>query len=265
MTTPKKWRNPDGTPMKCREAGCDSDVKVKGLCGSHYYHQRKDPNVRIQRGWYDEDGNRLPCMQLGCDAPVDARGLCSLHYRRNLSSRPPGEPRDSRGKWFNPDGTRMSCSEEGCDSPVLSVGLCGLHYDRAHKRKMGLNARPESNCPVPLCGRKKLENALICGRCRQARWRYGLSDEAYLEMMSPGRRICSNSGCGSLENLHIDHNHACCPTGKFEKSSRVSCGDCVRGWLCRSCNLALGYLKDSPGRMRGLLAYLEGAKSPSST
>jgi hypothetical protein len=29
-----------------------------------------------------------------------------------------------------------------------------------------------------------------------------------------------------------------------------------RGWLCRSCNLALGYAKDDPEILRGLIDYL---------
>ena len=41
---------------------------------------------------------------------------------------------------------------------------------------------------------------------------------------------------------HLDHDHA---TGKF------------RGWLCNTCNLALGHLGDTAASLRRAVAYLE--------
>ena len=43
------------------------------------------------------------------------------------------------------------------------------------------------------------------------------------------------------KSLHFDHCHA---HGHF------------RGWLCRGCNLILGYAKDEPGRLAKLIDYL---------
>lgn len=258
--TPKRWRNPDGSPMACKVQGCERDVTIKGFCGSHYYHQRKDPGVSVQRGWFDLDGNRLPCSQLNCESPIEARGLCSVHYRRNLRGLTRGDGSDSRRKWFEADGSRKVCEIAECSDPVKIKGLCSVHYDRERKRHFGLSAKPATFCPVEGCGRKKTPGSLICGRCRQARWRYGLTDETYLEMMKPVNRHCGNVGCTSQGRLHMDHDHSCCPPGKFEQPSRISCGDCVRGWLCSSCNTSLGLMQESPERIRGLLSYLEGVR-----
>lgn len=48
--------------------------------------------------------------------------------------------------------------------------------------------------------------------------------------------------CGrETDKLNLDHDHV---TGK------------IRGWLCRSCNLALGHVKDDVTHLRCLIAYL---------
>jgi hypothetical protein len=67
-----------------------------------------------------------------------------------------------------------------------------------------------------------------------------------LETMAgrPRPDICD--ACGGLpdkgKSLHFDHCHQ---HGHF------------RGWLCRNCNLMLGYAKDDPNRLRKLIAYLK--------
>lgn len=53
--------------------------------------------------------------------------------------------------------------------------------------------------------------------------------------------VCSLPGDAKV-GIHWDHNHG---TGKF------------RGWLCGSCNRALGLVKDSPELLRKLADYLE--------
>ena len=44
------------------------------------------------------------------------------------------------------------------------------------------------------------------------------------------------------QRLHMDHDHT---TGRF------------RGWLCGSCNRALGFLGDDPQRLHMLIQYLD--------
>jgi hypothetical protein len=48
---------------------------------------------------------------------------------------------------------------------------------------------------------------------------------------------------------NIDHDHSCCPQGR-------SCGECVRGLLCLSCNMAIGYLKESAETIERALSYV---------
>lgn len=51
--------------------------------------------------------------------------------------------------------------------------------------------------------------------------------------------------------LVVDHDHRCC-------EGTYSCGKCVRGFLCFSCNAAAGMLRESPTTAERLAAYLRG-------
>lgn len=51
--------------------------------------------------------------------------------------------------------------------------------------------------------------------------------------------------------LVVDHDHTCCP-------GSVSCGLCVRGFLCGQCNSAAGLLGEDPERVLALVRYLKG-------
>lgn len=68
------------------------------------------------------------------------------------------------------------------------------------------------------------------------RWRYNLTAEAYDALLAAQGGVCAICGqcetatrLGRVLPLSVDHDHACCPSSR-------SCGRCVRGLLCRSCN-----------------------------
>jgi len=59
---------------------------------------------------------------------------------------------------------------------------------------------------------------------------------------------------GKVVSLSVDHDHACCP-------GKQSCGKCIRGLLCGSCNLILGKIEEFielNGSMDNLINYLKG-------
>lgn len=168
-----------------------------------------------------------------------------------------------KGSWSNAWGPAV-CSVSGCESNVQSRGWCSAHYTRFLRFGSPTGLTPKSICPVKGCGRAKNKDAVLCGRCRQFGWRYGLGDEQVLWFMDPENRKCSNRGCQNKTNLHLDHDHSCCGNDAFPSRTKVSCGQCVRGWLCRSCNLAEGYLGADEDRIIGLLEYLRfHKKTPS--
>jgi hypothetical protein len=83
-------------------------------------------------------------------------------------------------------------------------------------------------------------------------WNYTLTVDEVKVLLEGGCDVC-----GSKDKLHIDHDHKCCPTG----ASPRSCGKCVRGVLCHSCNTALGLLCEDLGRVEALWRHLQGRQT----
>lgn len=79
---------------------------------------------------------------------------------------------------------------------------------------------------------------------------FGLDRPAYESLLSKQRGGCAICGDKNpTRALAIDHNHSCCPGER-------TCGKCVRGLLCDSCNLGLGSFRDSPDLLARAIEYL---------
>lgn len=84
---------------------------------------------------------------------------------------------------------------------------------------------------------------------------YNVTPERYQEMLeAQGGRcyICGRLPHGkspSCDRLHIDHDHQCCPGNR-------SCGECVRGLLCHTCNHGLGNFSDNVVWLEEAIVYL---------
>ena len=146
---------------------------------------------------------------------------------------------------------------------------CGKWMPRkkAHcVRKAGHGGLCKTSEAMALAAKRQAESVRVNGkrrypetmrRWRQAYklWRYGLTEEQFGQFLT-----VQGNACGMCHRpfgdgvIFIDHDHNCCDT---EKSS---CGKCVRGLLCLSCNTSLGhierkselarvYLANSPARL----------------
>lgn len=80
---------------------------------------------------------------------------------------------------------------------------------------------------------------------------YGISPEQFDEMLAAQGGRCA--ACPATTQFHIDHDHACCPGTR-------SCGKCIRGILCRNCNVALGLVDDDAERLERLMNYLKESR-----
>jgi hypothetical protein len=96
-------------------------------------------------------------------------------------------------------------------------------------------------------------------RAEAARWykvkaSFNITRAQYEEMLSAqggGCAICGGVNANG-HKLVVDHDHSCCP------ESGRSCGKCVRGLLCHTCNRAIGMMGDSPERLAAAVTYLRG-------
>jgi hypothetical protein len=98
------------------------------------------------------------------------------------------------------------------------------------------------------------EKARKSDRNSKIKKKYGITPDDYDQMLEDQGGVCTNLNCKSSPPeggyLDVDHDHACCPGSK-------SCGKCVRGLLCKPCNLAAGLLRDSVEVTQGLAEYFK--------
>jgi hypothetical protein len=79
-------------------------------------------------------------------------------------------------------------------------------------------------------------------------WRlYRITPDDFAAMLEAQGGVCACCGKppAESENLHVDHDHNCCPT----KSK--SCGKCIRGLVHNSCNRGIGLLGDDAESLLG--------------
>lgn len=80
--------------------------------------------------------------------------------------------------------------------------------------------------------------------------RFSITADDYYRILDVQEGVCAICGFDDpTKKLSVDHDHACCP-GDF------SCGKCIRGLLCTRCNMALGYVSDTPYVLENMLSYL---------
>jgi len=85
---------------------------------------------------------------------------------------------------------------------------------------------------------------------RQNVKRYGITVEDLDRLMEEQDGKCAICAVSFDEvRPHIDHDHSCCP-------GQYSCGECIRGLLCRDCNQGLGFFRDSSERLEAAMTYL---------
>lgn len=103
--------------------------------------------------------------------------------------------------------------------------------------------------------KRNRENQRRHGRRYQIKSKFGITLEDWDRILveQSGRcYLCSRPLQGGRTDIHIDHDHDCCP-------GRKTCGKCIRGLACQKCNQGVGQFDDDPQLMRTVADNLEAA------
>lgn len=106
----------------------------------------------------------------------------------------------------------VKCTLDDCGRPHWGNGFCRLHYERM--KRTGTPYR-----------KTKMRDPYDTAKLQIILNRYNADAEWYAWAEQQGCKICGDKET----SLHIDHDHACCKYGN-------SCGRCIRGLVCASCN-----------------------------
>lgn len=255
----------------CTIEGCVNSARTRGWCNAHYlkWYRTGDPEYRPPVREVPE------CSVEGCSRSVRSRGWCNAHYQRWYHKTDLG--RAAIRRYRNEKGP---CSFTGCVKPSRTDGICEGH---AKQRKLGRELTPlqrrtdptardehgnkfcgtcDSWLPVASFARSAYRAdglSARCDRCRSSaalKRKFGITLEQYEQLLAAQGGACSV--CGKTEKanrrrLAVDHDHSCCP-------GQVTCGKCLRGLLCSSCNLHFGAIGDSLAHIEAMATYLRATQ-----
>jgi Recombination endonuclease VII len=80
---------------------------------------------------------------------------------------------------------------------------------------------------------------------------YGLTHAQFDRLLAAQQHACGmcHEPFDEGQLIHVDHDHACC------QAKNRSCGKCIRGLLCHTCNIALGHIERRYAMARAYLDY----------
>ena len=158
----------------------------------------------------------------------------------------------------------VTCVVAECSSPVWYCsrvsGFCKSHYTLNHRHG---NPTPVVECTS--CGTDFVFVSMAvngsrsyCPQCVRVRRRFKpvfdivascnyhnislLNFEEIYDSQQGLCKICSCEPGSRRDTLNLDHLHECC-----EYDLKRSCGKCIRGLLCRHCNVMIGYYTKGVG------------------
>jgi hypothetical protein len=129
-------------------------------------------------------------------------------------------------------------------------------YWREHPELLARANSPEASKRRKAYMKRKYAEPGFRLRFKHRSWKrlYNLTPEDVSKMLRKQRNKCAVCKADISEKFAIDHDHACCG------DKGRSCGKCVRGLLCTSCNAGIGLLQDSVKVLKNAIAYIVRGK-----
>lgn len=151
-------------------------------------------------------------------------------------------------------------TKEGVSDTTKQCRTCGEVKDLEafHNLKRAKDGK-QTQCKT--CQKARLSTPKNAERRRQYAWlgtlkKFNLTEDQYNEMFEKQLGlclICHKPETGETR-LAVDHDHGCC-------DGNYSCGNCVRGLLCKRCNMAIGLLGDDPDTIMNAALYVRLASN----
>lgn len=267
---------------QCYVEICFEPSRRNGLCNTHSSRQRKhgDPLAHIPitpKIFYDPF-----CSVIDCERLHDQLGYCSAHVQRVRKYGDPLAHIPIQEIFIGSD-----CQVEDCIYPATHNFLCKPHYER--KVQYG---DPTAGPPIRRQSAKRPKVPMGCKWCSRCGETKFLVDEnfGYSKKSPDGRAhwckrcytdarliraynitlvqyelmlAAQGGGCATcriqldpyirVSRLSVDHDHNHCRGPR-------SCGRCVRGLLCSSCNHTLGNARDDVVLLGNMIEYLNHHK-----
>lgn len=188
----------------------------------------------------NKKGKMKICDLEGCEKIVAKKIWCSAHYQQQLKG---------GVESLKIVNYPTICSHEGCSkTKPLVRGYCSKHYEwyvrrgqpKWHQYNVGV-------CTVAGCERKVGHIAHVCKGHRSIMDRYNLSAIQLSQLYIIWDFKCAT--CDDQSILCVDHDRKCC-------KGAGSCGNCVRGVMCVSCNSAIGGFGEDLSVIESAIRYL---------
>ena len=149
----------------------------------------------------------------------------------------------------------LTCEKPTRTHPDGRTGTRAGYLAHYYAGEPGCDACMRGNRTQVAADRVANEEQVLKGNLRT---KHNLSLERYREILAAQDGKCAICAADHPADIrarrfHVDHDHKCCP-------GRKSCGQCVRGLLCRACNTALGNFQDDIDRLMSAAAYLMASR-----